>query len=306
MVVLSCSFFLSCIIIGGRDSVSLTQRPFSDKVLDLDLLVSRDVEHALLGGVGKGGGGLPLGRSAGSRLLHHLVDLLERETLGLGHEEVGVDESASAETAPHKEDGRLEVAALLADHVGGDDGDDGVPEPVGGGGETDTARADGEREDLADQDPGAGTPGGGEEEDEDGDEGDLRVDGVDVVGHGGLAVIEEVGLVEADGDTNDGDDELANQHAEGTPEEDGAATEALDGPEGDGGGEHVDDGEDHGDQELVLDGTGGLEEGGGVVEDEVDTSPGQSVSFAVFFFSGGHSQNAKLTIAASSEERYRG
>ena len=32
-------------------------------------------------------------------------------------------------------------------------------------------------EDLADENPGTWTPGGSEEEDEDGDEGDLRVDG---------------------------------------------------------------------------------------------------------------------------------
>lgn len=230
--------------------------------------------------MGEGAGGLPLGRGPGGGLLHHLVDLLERETLGLGDEEVGVDEGAGAETAPDEEDGRLEVAAFLADHVGSDDSDDGVPEPVGGGGETDTAGADGQGEDLADQDPGTRTPGGGEEEDEDGDEGDLGVDGVDVVGNG-VAVGIEVGLVEADGDTDDGDDELADGHAEGTPEEDGAAAEALDGPEGDGGGEHVDDGEDHGNQELVRDGASGLEEGSGVVEDEVDTGPELLLAFCV-------------------------
>lgn len=53
----------------------------------------------------KGGSGLPAGRSTGSGLLHHLVDLLERQTLGLGDQEVGVDESASAETSPDEEDG---------------------------------------------------------------------------------------------------------------------------------------------------------------------------------------------------------
>lgn len=231
--------------------------------------------------MGEGGSGLPLGRSPGGGLLHHLIDLLERETLGLGDEEVSVDKGAGAETAPDEEDGRLEVAALLTDHVRGDYGDDGVPEPVGGGRETDTARADGEREDLADQDPGTGTPGRGEEEDEDGDEGDLGVDGVDVVGNGRIAVGGKVGLVEADGDTDDGDDKLADCHAKGAPEEDGAAAETLDGPERDRGGEDVDDGEDHGDEELVLDGAGGLEERGGVVEDEVDTGPEFFVSIFV-------------------------
>ena len=50
-------------------------------------------------------GGLPLARRARRRLLEHLVDLLERQTLGLGHEEVRVHKGAGAETAPHKEHG---------------------------------------------------------------------------------------------------------------------------------------------------------------------------------------------------------
>jgi hypothetical protein len=46
----------------------------------------------------------PLGGRARSSLLHHLIDLLERETLGLWEEEVGVHESAGAETTPDEED----------------------------------------------------------------------------------------------------------------------------------------------------------------------------------------------------------
>ena len=161
--------------------------------------------------------------------------ILFRETyLGLGNEEVCVDEGRRAQTTPDEEDRRAEVALVGVNHVRRDDSDDGVPEPVGGGGESDTTRADGEREDLTDEDPGTGTPGGGEEEDEDCDEGDLRVDGGDVVG-AGLAGGVEVGVVEADGDTDDGDEELADQHAEGTPDEKRTATEALDGVEGDRG-----------------------------------------------------------------------
>lgn len=223
---------------------------------------------------GKGLGGDPASRGARSRLGHHLVDLLERETLGLGHEEVRVDEGAGAETTPDEEDGRLHVALVGTSHVRGDDGNDGVPEPVGGGGQANTTRADGQREDLADDDPGAGAPGRGEEEDEDGNEGDLGVDGRDVVGEG-LGRIGGIGvrLVEANRDTNDGDEELADQHAEGTIEEDGPATPLLNRVERDGGRADVDDGEDHGDEEGVADGTRGLEEGSRVVEDEVDTGP---------------------------------
>ena len=56
------------------------------------------------------------------------------------------------------------------------------PEPVGGGGETHTTRSNGEREDLANHDPGTRSPGRCEEEDEDGDEGDLSIDSREVVG----------------------------------------------------------------------------------------------------------------------------
>lgn len=66
--------------------------------------------------------GNPLGRGAGSRLLHHLVDLLEGQTLGLGDQEVGVHEGAGAKTAPDEEHRGLQVSVGLADHVGGDDG----------------------------------------------------------------------------------------------------------------------------------------------------------------------------------------
>lgn len=66
----------------------------------------------------------PSGRGARVGLLQHAVDLLEGETLGFGHEEVGVDEADGAEAAPDEEDLGAEVALVLADHVRGDDGDD--------------------------------------------------------------------------------------------------------------------------------------------------------------------------------------
>lgn len=84
-----------------------------------DSLVSSETHLASEGGVG-----LPLGRSARGGLLHHLVDLLEGETLGLGDEEVGVDECAGAESTPDEEDLGAQVALVRVDHVGGDDGDD--------------------------------------------------------------------------------------------------------------------------------------------------------------------------------------
>jgi hypothetical protein len=75
--------------------------------------------------------GLPLARSAGSRLLEHLVNLLESKTLGLGNEEVGEEEGNAAETSPHEEHVGAELGGILTlgDEVGGDDTDDAIPEP---------------------------------------------------------------------------------------------------------------------------------------------------------------------------------
>ena len=201
--------------------------------------------------------------------------MLKRQTLGLWNEEVCVDEGSRAETSPDEEDAGLEVALVLADHVWGDDSNDGVPEPVGGGGETDTTRTDWQWEDLTNENPGARSPSAGEEEDEDGDEGNLGVDGGDVVGNSGSiwASADGVGLVEADGNTDDGDEELADQHTEGTPDKEWTTAELLNGVEGDWSRAHVDQGEDQGNQEDVVDGAGGLQEWSRVVEDEVDTSP---------------------------------
>lgn len=80
-------------------------------------------------------------------------------------------------------------------------------------------------------------------------------------------------MVETDGDTDDGDEELADQHAQGTPDEERTTTELLDGPEGEWGGADIDEGKDQGDQEGVADSASGLQEWGRVVEDEVDTGP---------------------------------
>ena len=52
-----------------------------------------------------------------------------------------------------------EVALVLSSHVRSDDSNDGVPEPVRGGGEGNATGTDGEREDLANDDPSTRTPG---------------------------------------------------------------------------------------------------------------------------------------------------
>lgn len=215
--------------------------------------------HASIGS--PSGMGDPSGGSAWARLLEHTVDLFERKALGFRNEQVGVDEAGRAERAPDEEDFRSQIrlALVLANHVGGDDGNDAVPQPVASGREGDTARADGQGEDLADQNPGAGTPGGGEECDVDADEGDLGRDCR-------LVVLTLATGAHAD----DGDDELADQHAQRTPDHNCTAPESLNGPERDGRGADVDKSRDETDQERIADGTKLLEESRPKVKDEVD------------------------------------
>lgn len=74
--------------------------------------------------IGIGGGRLPLGRGARGGLLHHLIDLLEGEALGLGDDEVGEQKGAGTQRAPDEEHLGAEVALVFVDHVRGDDGDD--------------------------------------------------------------------------------------------------------------------------------------------------------------------------------------
>lgn len=81
--------------------------------------------HAHLSGIGRVRH--PLGGSASGGLLKHGIDLLKGEPLGLGHEEVSVDETDAAETTPDVEDLGSEVALVGVDHVRGDDSDDAVP-----------------------------------------------------------------------------------------------------------------------------------------------------------------------------------
>ena len=110
-----------------------------------------------------------------------------------------------------------------------------VPQPVGSGGESNTTGTDRKREDLANQDPSTRTPGGGEEENVDTDE-----------GNHGLGCV-----VAAIGGTDDGDDELADNHAQSTPDQKRATSESLNGPEGDGSGAHVDESRNETNEERV-------------------------------------------------------
>lgn len=63
---------------------------------------------------------------------------------------------------------------------------------------------------------------------------------------------------------------MHDDHARPADDEDPAAAETLDCPEGDGGGADVDEGRDERDEERVFDGAEGFEEDGAKVENEVD------------------------------------
>lgn len=133
-----------------------------------------------------------------------------------------------------------------------------VPEPVGGRRESDPAGSYRKRKDLPNDYPRTWSPRGGEEEDVNADESDFRPHG------GGVGSI---------GRPRDRNDEFADHHSEGTPDQERATTEALDGVEGNRGGADVDEGGDEADEEGVADGAELLEKGGAEVEDEVDAGP---------------------------------
>jgi hypothetical protein len=119
----------------------------STSLLDINVNLSLS-DFTMLGHthlISESGSRSPASRLARSNLLQHLINLLKRQPLGLRNEEVSVDASAGAQSTPDEEDLGTEVALSLglADHVGGDGGDDCVPEPVAGGRETDTAGTDG-------------------------------------------------------------------------------------------------------------------------------------------------------------------
>lgn len=135
---------------------------------------------------------LPTSRlSRRSNFLHHLINLLEGKTLCLPYEEISVEETDGAQSSPDEEDLGTEVSLVFSDHVGRDDCNDAVPEPVGGGGHGDAAGPNGDRVDLADEDPRTGTPGGREEENVDADKGDLDLGDGRVIGFGSSLLLVE-------------------------------------------------------------------------------------------------------------------
>jgi len=175
--------------------------------------------------------------------LKHTINLLKRKTLGLWDEEVCECDGDDAERSPHEEDLAGKVGVLSIDEVWGDDSNDAVPEPVGGGGETDTTGSDGKGEDFTDNNPSARTPGGSEEGNVDADECDHRLDS-------GLVGV--FTLILTNSDTDNTSDVLGDNHTSSTEDEKVAATNTFNEPESDWGREHVDESGDQRNQEGVL------------------------------------------------------
>jgi hypothetical protein len=63
-------------------------------------------------------------------------------------------------------------------------------------------------------------------------------------------------VIETNGHTNDGNQELAYQHPKGTPYEERAASKLLHGVKGNWSRADIDEREDEGDQEGVIDSAG--------------------------------------------------
>lgn len=149
---------------------------------------------------------------------------------------------------------------LVGYEVRCDDSNDAVPEPVRSRSETHTTGTNGQREDLANDDPGTWSPGDGEGRNVQADEGDH-----------GLGCVRVVVFGLSSSGTDDTSDELERDHAGSTVDEQGAATKLLNHEEREGSGQDVDEGGNKRDEEGVLDGAKLLEEDGTEVEDEVDT-----------------------------------
>lgn len=185
----------------------------------------------------------------------HRIDLLQRPPLRLAHEEIHNQDSR--EIAPRKNISVLEPN--IANDEGREERDEEVPRPIRRGDERHAAGAVVRGEELADDAPDNGAPGGGVGDDEEAREDDHGLAGGGGVG-GGFAV-ERKG---ADG----GEDEEVDRHADTAYDEGSAAAETLHDVEAEEGHAEIDAAEDHGCYEAVLD-TRGREDGCPVVEKKI-------------------------------------
>lgn len=186
------------------------------------------------------------------RRIHvHVVDALESQSLCFEDEEV--DHSSCEKVASEENESKgvanssIGVRCQETDHE--------VTQPVERGGERSLLGTSAEREGLADDDPDEGPPGGSERCNEHASAHD----------HDNARFCVLCGWTD---DTNDGEDEQPSCLPETTKDERHTATETLDHPKSRNGHGYVDCSEN----QLSLDGvlnTGGLEDGGSIVEEVV-------------------------------------
>lgn len=185
----------------------------------------------------------------------HGVDLLKSATLGL------VDEEEYNENGEEAAGGK-DVAVAEVDGVGdegGEEGDQEVPGPVGGGSNTHADSAVLEGVHLTTDSPDNRTPGGSEADNEEAGEDN----------HGNTGRVRG-GVVVQDLVTDGGPDHEADKHPSGTVHQTLAATVVLDDVQTRKGHTKVDSTENDGGDVRVAQ-TDTLEDTGSVVEDEVGT-----------------------------------
>lgn len=204
----------------------------------LDAAVDAGVAHLL-----EADGRDEAGRAPGlGDLAVQLVDLLEREALGLVDHEPHEGGAHEAEAAPDEEhlDAQVRVALLAvaaAHEVRRRVGDGPVEQPVGRGRHRERLGPHLEREDLARDDPGHRAPRAREEEDVEAHERDEHL----------------VRHQRRRRHAHDRHDELAYAHADGAEQEQWSSTPLLDHVQAREGREHVDDVGDDRDREGVID-----------------------------------------------------
>lgn len=101
---------------------------------------------------------LPFCACPGRTLLQHPINLLKAESFCLRNEKKDEDKTEEERTAPNKEHIDSKVALILVNYIRRYDGNDTVPKPVGGSGESDALRTDRERVDFTDHYPRCRAP----------------------------------------------------------------------------------------------------------------------------------------------------
>lgn len=223
-----------------------------DHSIKINTSLSADLSHLLVRGPN------PLGALPGGDTHEvHGVNLLDGAALALDDEEV--DDEASEEVAGGKDVTVAEVDGLGDE--GGEEADAEVPGPVAGGGKTHGLGTVARGEDLGEDGPDDGAPGGSEAQDEDGREDDQ--------GNASLGGVLGVLLVEREV-ADRGVDHEADKHQTGTSDEALATAIVLNNVEAEESGQEVDGVDDDlGDERVDLD---GAEDDGAVVEEVVGTS----------------------------------